>query len=48
MKMRTIAGIAAAVILQTLTALADKYDDLVAKVYRWVTTDGPLAAPRFG
>jgi len=43
MKMRTITGIAAAAILQTSTALADKYDDLVAKGYRWVTTDGPFA-----
>ena len=27
----------------TSTALADKYDDLVAKGYRWITTDGPFA-----
>jgi hypothetical protein len=25
------------------TAVADKYEDLVAKGYRWVTTDGPFA-----
>ena len=43
MKMRTIFGIVAATILQTSAALADKYDDLVAKGYRWVTTDGPFA-----
>ena len=43
MKMRTISGIVAATILQTSAALADKYDDLVAKGYRWVTTDGPFA-----
>ena len=43
MKMRTISGIVAATILQASAALADKYDDLVAKGYRWVTTDGPFA-----
>ena len=43
MKMRTISGIVAATILQTSAALADKYDDLVGKGYRWVTTDGPFA-----
>jgi hypothetical protein len=43
MKMRTISGIVAATILQTSAALADKYDELVAKGYRWVTTDGPFA-----
>jgi hypothetical protein len=43
MKMRTISGIVAATILQTSAALADKYDDFVAKGYRWVTTDGPFA-----
>ena len=41
--MRTISGIVAATILQTSAALADKYDDFVAKGYRWVTTDGPFA-----
>ena len=43
MEMRTISGIVAATILQTSVALADKYDDLAAKGYRWVTTDGPFA-----
>ena len=43
MKMRTILGIVAATILRTLAAFADKYDDLVAKGYRWVNTDGPFA-----
>jgi hypothetical protein len=43
MKLRTIIGIAAAAILPISTALADKYGDLVAKGYRWVSTDGPFA-----
>ena len=43
MKIRAISGIVAATILQTSAALADKYDDLVAKGYRWVNTDGPFA-----
>ena len=42
MKLRTIVGIGAAVWL-TSSVLADQYDDLVAKGYRWVTTDGPFA-----
>jgi len=42
MKLRTIVGIGTAVWL-TSTVLADQYDDLVAKGYRWVTTDGPFA-----
>jgi hypothetical protein len=43
MKVRTIIGIAVGAIWLTSTALADKYGDLVAKGYRWVTTDGPFA-----
>jgi len=43
MKGRTIIGIAVAAVWLTSTALADKYGDLVAKGYRWVTTDGPFA-----
>ena len=43
MKVRTIIGIAVAAVWLTSTALADKYGDLVAKGYRWVTTDGPFA-----
>ena len=43
MKVRTILGLAAAAILPTSAALADKYDELVTKGYRWVTTDGPFA-----
>ena len=43
MKARTILGIAAAAICLTSTVLADKYRDLAAKGYRWVTTDGPFA-----
>jgi hypothetical protein len=45
MKVRTIIGIAVAAVWLTSTALADKYGDLVAKGYRWVTTDGPFAVP---
>jgi hypothetical protein len=36
-------GIGAAAVWLTSTAVADKYGDLVAKGYRWVTTDGPFA-----
>jgi hypothetical protein len=43
MKVRTIIGIAVAAVWLTSTALADKYNDLVTKGYRWVTTDGPFA-----
>jgi len=43
MKARPIIGIAVAAVWLTSTALADKYDDLVAKGYRWITTDGPFA-----
>ena len=44
MKARTILGIVAAAICLISTVLADKYKDLAAKGYRWVTTDGPFAA----
>ena len=43
MKVRTLIGVAVAAVWLTSTALADKYDDLVAKGYRWITTDGPFA-----
>src|SRR6516164_2713376 len=43
MKVRTLLGLATAAILPTSAALADKYDELVTKGYRWVTTDGPFA-----
>src|SRR5215469_13020494 len=43
MKVQTIIGIAVGAVCLTSTALADKYDDLVKKGYRWVTTDGPFA-----
>src|SRR5262249_28683231 len=42
-KVRTILGIAAAAILSTSAAVADKYSELVTKGFRWVTTDGPFA-----
>jgi len=43
MTVRTIIAIVIAAVWLTSTALADKYGDLVAKGYRWVTTDGPFA-----
>jgi hypothetical protein len=43
MKALTIIGIAVAAFWLTSTALADKYDALVAKGYRWITIDGPFA-----
>jgi hypothetical protein len=45
MEVRTVIVIAAAAVGLTSTALADKYDDLVEKGYRWVATDGPFACP---
>jgi hypothetical protein len=45
MKLRTILAIAAAAVGLTLTAVADKYDDLVKKGFRWINTDGPYACP---
>jgi hypothetical protein len=43
MKAQTILAIAATAIYLPSIALADKYKDLAAKGYRWVTTDGPFA-----
>jgi hypothetical protein len=43
MKVRTIIVIAAAAVGLTSIALADKYDDLVKKGYRWIASDGPFA-----
>ena len=43
MKAQTILVIAAAAIFLPSIASADKYKDLAAKGYRWVTTDGPFA-----
>jgi hypothetical protein len=45
MKLRTILAITAAAVGLTLTAVADKYDDLVKKGFRWINTDGPYACP---
>jgi hypothetical protein len=45
MKVRTILAIAAAAVGLTSTAVADKYDDLVKKGFRWINTDGPFACP---
>src|SRR3984957_1148837 len=43
MKAHTILAVAAAAITLTSTALGDKYSDLVAKGYRWITADGLYA-----
>jgi hypothetical protein len=43
MKARTILAVATSVMTLTSTALGDKYGDLVAKGYRWVTADGLYA-----
>ena len=45
MKLRTILAIAAAAVGLTSIAVADKYDDLVKKGFRWINTDGPYACP---
>jgi hypothetical protein len=45
MKIRAKIAIAAAVAGVTVSAFADKYDDLAKKGYRWVATDGPYACP---
>ena len=45
MKFWTILAIAAAALGLTSTAVADKYDDLVKKGFRWINTDGPFACP---
>ena len=41
MKVLRVLCIGAVAIWLTPAALADKYDDLAAKGYRWVTVDGP-------
>ena len=43
MKARTILAVATSAMTLTSTALGDKYGDLVAKGYRWVTGDGLYA-----
>ena len=45
MKVLKMCCIAAVAIGLTPAALADKYDDLAAKGYRWVTVDGPYGSP---
>jgi hypothetical protein len=45
MKLRTMLAIAVASLGLTSTVVADKYDDLVQKGYRWINTDGPYACP---
>jgi len=44
MKVPTLISLAAAVLL-TSRGFAAPYDDLAAKGYRWVTTNGPYACP---
>jgi hypothetical protein len=44
MKVPTLIWLAAAVLL-TSRGFAAPYDDLAAKGYRWVTTNGPYACP---
>jgi hypothetical protein len=43
MKARTLLAVAATAITFTSSALGDKYSDLVAKGYRWITADGLYA-----
>jgi hypothetical protein len=43
MKVAKLICIAAFAVGLTPTALADKYDDLAAKEYRWVNVNGPFA-----
>ena len=45
MKVLKMCCIAPVAIGLTPAALADKYDDLAAKGYRWVTVDGPYGSP---
>ena len=45
MKVLRVICIGAAAIWLAPAALADKYDDLAAKGYRWVTIDGPYGCP---
>ena len=42
MKVPILLAVAVAAMTLTSTASADKYDELVAKGYRWATADGPL------
>src|ERR1700751_3367681 len=44
MKIAVLLSVAAAVGLKS-GALAAPYDELAAKGYRWITTDGPYACP---
>jgi hypothetical protein len=44
MKIATLLSVAAAVGFKS-AALAAPYDELAAKGYRWITTDGPYACP---
>jgi hypothetical protein len=43
MKASILLAVAAAAMTLTSTAVADKYDELTAKGYRWATADGPYA-----
>ena len=43
MKVPNLLAAAAAAITLTTIALANKYDDLAAKGFRWATADGPYA-----
>jgi hypothetical protein len=43
MKAPILLAVAAAAMMLTSTASADKYDELAAKGYRWATADGPYA-----
>src|ERR1700761_697497 len=43
MKVPIVLAVAVAAIALVSTASANKYDDLVAKGYRWATADGPYA-----
>jgi hypothetical protein len=45
MRIRSIIAVAITISGLTSAALGDKYDDLVRKGYRWVSTDGPFACP---
>src|ERR1700688_3530275 len=43
MKVPILLAVAVAAMTLSSTASADKYDELVAKGYRWATADGPYA-----
>lgn len=45
MKYWKIMLVAAPAVAMMHTALADKYDDLARKGYRWINFDGPFACP---